>query len=107
MSGHADSVTIRDAFPDDALALVRLAALDSSEVPPQPLLVAEMDGELRAALSMSDRTVIADPFHRTAAAVQLLRTRAEQLAAELAASERSRRRTRLGPARTARLGGST
>jgi hypothetical protein len=106
MSAYADSVTIRDAFPDDALALVRLAALDSAEVPPQPLLVAEMDGELRAALSMRDGTVIADPFHRTVAAVQLLRARAEQLAAEAAATERSRRRTRVGPARAAGLGGS-
>jgi hypothetical protein len=106
MSGHGDSVTIRHAFPDDALALVRLAALDSAEVPPQPLLVAEMDGELRAALSMRDGTVIADPFHRTAAAVQLLRARAQQLAAEPAASGGSRRRTRLGPARAARFDGS-
>jgi hypothetical protein len=107
MSGHGDSVTIRHAFPDDALALVRLAALDSSKVPPRPLLVAEMDGEVRAALSMRDGAVIADPFYRTAAAVQLLRARAEQLAAELAASQRPRRRTRLGPARAARFGGST
>jgi hypothetical protein len=107
MSAHADSVTIRHAFPDDALSLVRLAALDSAEVPRGPLLVAEVDGELRAALSMRDGAVIADPFHRTAAAVQLLRARAEQLAAELAASQRSRRRTRVGPARAARFGGST
>jgi hypothetical protein len=106
MSGQGDSVTIRDAFPDDALALVRLAALDSAEVPPQPLLVAETNGELRAALSMRDGAVIADPFHRTTAAVQLLRARAEQLAGELAAKQRSARRTRIGPARAARFGGS-
>jgi hypothetical protein len=106
MTPHADSVTIRHAFPDDALALVRLAALDSAEVPPEPVLVAEMNGELRAALSMRDGAVIADPFHRTTALVQLLRARAEQLAAEAAARQRSPRRTRVGAARAARFGGS-
>lgn len=106
MSGHGDSVTIRQAFPDDALALVRLGALDSAEVPPQPMLVAEMNGELRAVLSMRDGSVIADPFHRTAAFVQLLRARAEQLAAGSRARDRSARRTRLGPLRAARFGGN-
>jgi hypothetical protein len=100
------SVTIRHAFPDDALALARLAALDSAEVPPQPMLLAEMNGELRAALSMLDGTVIADPFHRTAAFVQLLRARAEQLAAEAAATRRPAGRTRVGPARAAGFGGN-
>jgi hypothetical protein len=75
------AVTIRYAFADDAYALARLATLDSSEVPAQPLLVAEVDGQLRAALSMADRAVIADPFHPTAALVELLLARARQLTA--------------------------
>ena len=75
------AVTIRHAFPDDALALVRLAALDSREPPAQPVLVAEVDGELRAALSLRDGAVAADPFHRTQALVELLRARAAQLSA--------------------------
>jgi hypothetical protein len=76
------AVTIRPAFPDDGLALFRLAAIDSSELPPQPALVAEVDGELRAALSLRDGRVIADPFHRTQALVDLLRARAAHLTAE-------------------------
>jgi hypothetical protein len=76
------AVTIRHAFPDDGLALLRLAAIDSSEPPVQPALVAEVEGELRAALSLRDARVIADPFHRTQALVDLLRARAAQLTAE-------------------------
>ena len=75
------AVTIRHAFPDDALALWRLAALDSREAPAQPALVAEVDGELRAALSLRDGRVIADPFHGTQAVVDLLQARAAQLTA--------------------------
>jgi hypothetical protein len=81
MDARADSVTIRHAFPDDGLALLRLAALDSAEVPAKPLLVAEVDGELRAALSLRDGVAIADPFHPTRALVELLSSRAAQLAA--------------------------
>lgn len=87
------AVTIRHAFPDDALALLRLAALDSSEPPAPPALVAEVEGELRAALSLRDARVIADPFHRTNALVDLLRARAAQLtAADARASETPTRR---------------
>ena len=100
-----NNLTIRHAFPDDSLALMRLAALDSAEVPPQPMLVAELDGELRAALSLRDRSVIADPFHRTAALVNLLRARAEQLSAA-DARVREPRRVRSPRALVARLRGS-
>jgi hypothetical protein len=75
------AVTIRHAFPDDALPLLRLAALDSSQPPAQPALVAEVDGELRAALSLRDGRVVSDPFHRTQALVDLLHARAAQLTA--------------------------
>jgi hypothetical protein len=67
------SITIRPAYPDDAQALQRLAALDSAAVPPKPLLVAEVDGELQVAVSMSDLSVIADPFAPTAHVVDLVR----------------------------------
>jgi hypothetical protein len=46
-------VTLRFAFPDDAAAVARLAALDSSRPPAQPVLIAEIDGEPAAALSLS------------------------------------------------------
>jgi hypothetical protein len=87
------AVTIRHAFPDDALALMRLAALDSSDPPAQPALVAEVEGELRAALSLRDAHVIADPFHRTRALVDLLLARAGQLtAADARVAETAARR---------------
>jgi hypothetical protein len=73
-------ITIRSEFADDELALRRLAVLDSAtEVPAHPLLVAEIDGELRAVLSLHDGTVIADPFVPTASALELLRVRADAL----------------------------
>jgi hypothetical protein len=73
------AVTIRVVTPDDASALKRLAELDSSEVPACPVLVAEVGGELRAAVSLSDRAIIADPFQPTAPLVQLLLKYAEQV----------------------------
>ena len=61
----ASAITIRPAYGDDRAALARLAALDSSAVPAEPLLLAEADDELRAVLSLRDGSVIADPFHPT------------------------------------------
>jgi hypothetical protein len=83
------AVTIRYAFPDDEAGLARLAVLDSAAAASPPLLVAEVDGELRAALSLADGAVIADPFRPAAALLDLLATRAAQLvAAEQAHGER-------------------
>ncbi|MGH2887850.1 MAG: hypothetical protein ACRDPA_34995 [Solirubrobacteraceae bacterium] len=48
-------------------------------MPAAPLLLAEADGALRAALSLRDGAVIADPFHRTAPLVSLLVARSQQL----------------------------
>jgi hypothetical protein len=45
----------------------------------QPVLLAEVDGQLLAALALSDGSVVADPFHRTADLIELLRARAHQL----------------------------
>jgi hypothetical protein len=74
--------TVRFAYPDDDGALRRLAALDSSAPLPGPLLVAEVGGELWAAVTLSgEPRAIADPFHHTAELVALLRERADRLAA--------------------------
>jgi hypothetical protein len=74
-------VTLRFAFPDDERALRRLAALDCALPPALPAVVAEVDGELWAALSLVSGRVVADPFHRTAELVDLLSARARQLSA--------------------------
>jgi hypothetical protein len=81
-------VTLRFAFPDDALALARLAALDSASAPAEPVLVADVGGELRVALSLSDGRLVADPFHRSGPLVELLRARARQLEGGGAAGRR-------------------
>jgi len=99
----ADStIVIRPNRPDDDRALARLAGLDSASVPAEPLLLAEVGGELHAALSLRDGAVIADPFHRTAQLVSLLQTRASQLLVDNRAGSRrwfARVRSRLAPAR--------
>jgi len=84
-------IMIRPGYADDERALRRLAALDSAlNPPPAPLLVAEVDGELGAALSLHDGSVIADPFRPTAQIVELLRVHAA------AARTTPRRRRRRG-----------
>jgi hypothetical protein len=75
----SQAITIRAEYPEDEFALNRLAMLDSADtVPSRPLLLAEIDGELRVALSLYDGSAIADPFHRTAAIVELMRTHARR-----------------------------
>ena len=90
-------ITIRPGYADDLTALQRLAALDSAAVPMEPLLVAELDGALAAALSLRDGTSIADPFRPTAEIVALLRAHA----ATAERTPRTRRTARLSlhPAR--------
>ena len=56
-----------------------ITAKDRVKVPAAPVLVAEADGELRAALSLHDGGAIADPFSHTVWMVQLLDARAAQL----------------------------
>jgi hypothetical protein len=65
--------TIRNAYPDDAVALRRLAALDSQRPLNGRVVVAEVDGELWAAASVeSTPCMIADPFRMTATLVAVL-----------------------------------
>ena len=91
-------VTVRLAIEADARALRRLAALDSSPPPAGPTVVAEVDGELVAAVPVDGGPAIADPFLRTAALIQMLELRASQLRARIGfAAEnghRARRRFR-------------
>ena len=73
------SLHIRSARSDDVRALRQLAALDSARVPRGEVLVAEQDGELVAARSLTDGRAIADPFRLTAEAAAMLELRAAQL----------------------------
>jgi hypothetical protein len=86
-----ETFTIRMAVSADATALRRLAQLDSAP-PPEPvrMLVAEVGGELRAALPLDGGRAIADPFRRTAQLVAILGERARQLAPPRRAAPRCR-----------------
>jgi hypothetical protein len=85
------SVTIRYARPDDALALLDLASLDSSYAPHGVVLVAEVAGRLWAALSLEDGHAIADPFRPSGELSFLLAERARQIARTMPTERRGRR----------------
>lgn len=65
-------LTIRSARHADAERLRRIAALDSATVPAGDLLVGIVDGEIQAAIAPVTGRVIANPFVRTAALVEVL-----------------------------------
>ena len=74
-------VRIRLATCSDVTALAQLAALAERPIPTnEDVLVAEVDGELRAALRVSGGEPVGDPFYATADLVSLLSLRAAQLA---------------------------
>src|SRR3954452_6101056 len=82
-------VIVRHAHPCDAMALGRLAALDSGSAPAGAALVAESDARILAALPLGSGRPIADPFEPTAELVALLELRRAQLS-----KERQQRRPR-------------
>ena len=92
MSKVSDPITIRRDHPGDEAAIVRLAALDSAAVPPSPFLLAEVGGELRAALSLANGRVIADPFHPSLYLTALLRVYAGTAESERPAARARRHR---------------
>lgn len=94
------SVTLRFGSAADERSLARLAELDGCALPAPPVLLAEVDGQLWAALAPTDGTVIANPFRPTAATVQLLLAHAAQLYGK---PRRKRLLTRMRAARTAKL----
>src|SRR3954451_8666597 len=76
---RSDAVVIRQASADDSGRLQRLAMLDSAPQPHGPMLVAEREGVLVAALPLRGGRPIADPFEPTAGIVGLLELRRAQL----------------------------
>ena len=74
----AEAITITHSTPADSEDVWRLALLDDRRAPAGPALLAYVDGELRAAVGLVDGRAIADPFHRTAELVEMLRFQARQ-----------------------------
>jgi hypothetical protein len=74
-----DTIAIRRAGDADAAALRSLAALDSAAIPAGPLLMAEVGGLPRAAISTRTGATIADPFYPSADLLDLLALRASVL----------------------------
>ena len=72
------TLTIRRAEVADSDALDRLAALDSAFPPTGAALVAEVGGELWAAIELGSGTAIADPFRPSGDLVDLLRLHAHE-----------------------------
>ena len=78
--GGYGTVAVRVARPEDEAAIRRIAALDDRAVPRGHVLVAEVDGDVIAAVSVGG-IAVADPFRWTSDVVALLQMRADQLQA--------------------------
>jgi hypothetical protein len=93
-------VVIRHARPDEADALATLARLDSSRAPRGDVIVADVQGELWAAVSVDDGHAVADPFRPSGE----LTFRLSERAREIHSGGRDRtRRPRGGRPRHARI----
>ena len=74
-----ESITIRPLREDDLPAVELLAELEDRPMPPGPLLLAEVEGTVEAAIGLEDGETVANPFSESAGAVSLLQVRAAQL----------------------------
>lgn len=92
------AIRLADSDPDGALA--RVAARDSAELPAGPWLVAEVEEEPLAALSLATGELVADPFARTAELRALLELRAMQLRSRAGRRRRERGQRRRSQARS-------
>lgn len=77
----AEVITIRRATDADAKALAALARLDTTRRLDGEIIVALVEKELVAAMSLDDCRIVSDPFRPTAAVRDLLVLRHGQLAA--------------------------
>jgi hypothetical protein len=67
------TLEIHRAEHTDWYDLDRLAELDSAEPLDGEVVIGRIDGEVRAALSLRDGRVVADPFVRTTDLVEVLK----------------------------------
>src|SRR3954470_24903605 len=87
-TGEGNLVVRRGSHADtDALAI--LAALDSARPLTGRTVVAELDGQIVAAVSLHDGRVVADPFVPTADVVEMLRVHTASARSSTARPKRS------------------
>lgn len=86
--GAASTITLRLSAGADESTLERFAELSGREVPSGRHLVAEVDGEVSAALPLSGGEALADPFLPALELKELLSLRAAQLQAHAASLDR-------------------
>jgi hypothetical protein len=79
-----DTYRIRLATDEDTFLLQRMAARDSVEPLPGPVLIGELEGTPRAALSLRDGRVLTDPTPLSSYLLANLRVRAAGLWARAA-----------------------
>lgn len=91
-------VVLRSSSAADEDRVRALAERDSQPAPVAPLIVAESDGRLLAALSLASGQTIADPFEPTAHLVAALRAHAAAPETERSDAWRRERPCGLQPA---------
>lgn len=79
LTGNAEPVVLRLCRVTDDPQLEALASFDGSQIVPGRYVIAEVEGQIVAALPLGGGELVSDPFRRTAHLVPLLRLRAEQL----------------------------
>jgi hypothetical protein len=89
--GVVAHVTLRLATGEDDEAITRLAALYDRPRPNGLLLLAEVDGQLQAALTLAGDHELMEPYLPTAALVELLALRARHLREQLTPVESATR----------------
>jgi hypothetical protein len=77
--GSVSAVELRLARVEEARTVRQLAELDSAAELEGEVLLAVVDGEAVAALSLDDQRVVANPFVPTQDAVKLMRMHADHL----------------------------
>jgi hypothetical protein len=75
-AAQVPAIELRLAHVAEAHVLTRLAELDDAPELAGPVLLALIDGQAQAGVSLQDGRIVANPFLRTQEAVALLRVRA-------------------------------
>ena len=91
-------ISFRSATAADDLVLRDLSELDSASPLQRPAVIAAIDEQPVAAVSLADGRIVADPFTRTEDVVTMLRARVAALAADRARQRRMPYVPRLRPA---------